>query len=103
MRCVSFMDSSGVNVFLIAHRDFGKAGGWLRLAGVSGSVTLSPHHPFHLHPAKPAHTRQSYVHARQWGGDAGGHQGRAVPVADGSRRDWAHPALTSTGPLEATP
>ncbi|MER6434245.1 STAS domain-containing protein [Streptomyces sp900105245] len=38
MRRVSFMDSSGVNVFLFAHRDFGRAGGWLRLAGVCGSV-----------------------------------------------------------------
>ncbi|WP_432021283.1 STAS domain-containing protein [Streptomyces sp. 1222.5] len=34
MRRVSFMDSSGINVFLFAHRDLGKAGGWLRLAGL---------------------------------------------------------------------
>ncbi|MER6433362.1 STAS domain-containing protein [Streptomyces sp900105245] len=35
---VSFLDSAGVNVFLFAHRDLAEAGGWLRLAGLSGSV-----------------------------------------------------------------
>ncbi|WP_435279621.1 STAS domain-containing protein [Streptomyces sp. 1222.5] len=38
MRRVPFMDSSGINVLLAAHRQLTEADGWLRLAGVHGSV-----------------------------------------------------------------
>ncbi|MER5525884.1 STAS domain-containing protein [Streptomyces sp. NPDC002677] len=38
MRQVTFMDSSGINVLLTAHRDLTAADGWLRLAGVPDSV-----------------------------------------------------------------
>ncbi|SEE67662.1 anti-anti-sigma factor [Streptomyces sp. 2231.1] len=38
MRHVAFMDCSGINVLLAAHRDLTTAGGWLRLAGVQNSV-----------------------------------------------------------------
>ncbi|MFI9152549.1 STAS domain-containing protein [Streptomyces sp. NPDC053367] len=43
MRQVTFMDSSGINVFIAAHRTLDEAGGWLRLAAVDESVmrTLS--------------------------------------------------------------
>ncbi|MFF8867563.1 STAS domain-containing protein [Streptomyces sp. NPDC015139] len=37
MRDVTFMDSSGINVLLTAHRDLTPAG-WLRLAGAQNSV-----------------------------------------------------------------
>ncbi|MER6455980.1 STAS domain-containing protein [Streptomyces sp900105245] len=37
MRQVSFMDSSGINVFLAAYRDL-TPNGWLRLAGTQASV-----------------------------------------------------------------
>ncbi|MEU7426290.1 STAS domain-containing protein [Streptomyces sp. NPDC040750] len=35
---LTFMDSSGINILLAAHRAFSEAGGWLRLAGPAGSV-----------------------------------------------------------------
>ena len=35
---VTFMDSSGINIFLAAHRALSEAGGWLRLAAVGDSV-----------------------------------------------------------------
>ncbi|MFE1290245.1 STAS domain-containing protein [Streptomyces sp. NPDC058751] len=35
---VSFMDSSGLNALLAAHRDLVRAEGWLRLAAVPASV-----------------------------------------------------------------
>ncbi|MEU6587672.1 STAS domain-containing protein [Streptomyces sp. NPDC046881] len=38
MRQVTFMDSSGINIFLAAHRALSEAGGWLRLADVGDSV-----------------------------------------------------------------
>ncbi|MFG3013550.1 STAS domain-containing protein [Streptomyces cinerochromogenes] len=38
LRHVTFMDSSGINVFLAARRDLLEAGGWLRLAGAQDSV-----------------------------------------------------------------
>ncbi|WP_432021128.1 STAS domain-containing protein [Streptomyces sp. 1222.5] len=38
MRQVTFMDSTGINVLLSAHRDLDHAGGWLRLADVQTSV-----------------------------------------------------------------
>ncbi|MFF4846237.1 STAS domain-containing protein [Streptomyces collinus] len=38
LRQVPFMDSSGINVLLGAHRDIAPAGGWLRLADVQPSV-----------------------------------------------------------------
>ncbi|MER6434377.1 STAS domain-containing protein [Streptomyces sp900105245] len=38
MRQVSFMDSTGINVLLTAHRNLAKAGGWLRLADLQASV-----------------------------------------------------------------
>ncbi|MEU3525857.1 STAS domain-containing protein [Streptomyces sp. NPDC038707] len=43
MRQVTFMDSSGINILIAAHRALGEAGGWLRLAAVGESVmrTLS--------------------------------------------------------------
>ncbi|MFE5220453.1 MULTISPECIES: STAS domain-containing protein [unclassified Streptomyces] len=37
MRQVSFIDSSGINVLLAAHRDL-TPNGWLRLAGMQASV-----------------------------------------------------------------
>ncbi|MGW4566937.1 STAS domain-containing protein [Streptomyces sp. NPDC004561] len=55
MRQVTFMDSSGINVLLTAHRDLTEAGGRLRLASVPDSVmrtleivgvdTVIPCHP----------------------------------------------------------
>ncbi|MFJ7969674.1 STAS domain-containing protein [Streptomyces sp. NPDC096324] len=38
MRQVSFMDSSGINALLTAHRDLTGTEGWLRLAGVPASI-----------------------------------------------------------------
>ncbi|MEW2289315.1 STAS domain-containing protein [Streptomyces sp. NPDC047841] len=38
MRQVTFMDSSGINVFIAAHQVLSEAGGWLRLAAVGESV-----------------------------------------------------------------
>ncbi|MFJ7147044.1 STAS domain-containing protein [Streptomyces sp. NPDC100445] len=40
---VTFMDSSGINIFIAAHRALTEAGGWLRLAAPGESVmrTLS--------------------------------------------------------------
>ncbi|MFE3638547.1 STAS domain-containing protein [Streptomyces sp. NPDC059168] len=38
MERVTFIDSSGINVLLAAHRDLGAAGGWLRLANTSAYV-----------------------------------------------------------------
>ncbi|MGW5331057.1 STAS domain-containing protein [Streptomyces sp. NPDC004014] len=35
---VAFMDSSGINVLIAAHRVLTGAGGWLRLAGATGVV-----------------------------------------------------------------
>ncbi|MER6036086.1 MULTISPECIES: STAS domain-containing protein [unclassified Streptomyces] len=35
---VAFMDSSGINVLIAAHRALSEAGGWLRLAGPTGPV-----------------------------------------------------------------
>ncbi|MFH8336495.1 STAS domain-containing protein [Streptomyces sp. AM6-12] len=35
---VTFMDSSGINIFITAHRALGEAGGWLRLAAAGESV-----------------------------------------------------------------
>lgn len=35
---VTFMDSSGINVFIAAHRALTEAGGWLRLAALTESV-----------------------------------------------------------------
>ncbi|MER7837779.1 STAS domain-containing protein [Streptomyces sp. NPDC096040] len=35
---VTFMDSSGINVLITAHRTFSEAGGWLRLAQPTASV-----------------------------------------------------------------
>ncbi|MFF0033878.1 STAS domain-containing protein [Streptomyces avermitilis] len=37
-RDVTFMDSSGINVLITAHRAAQDAGGWLRLAGVQEPV-----------------------------------------------------------------
>jgi stage II sporulation protein AA (anti-sigma F factor antagonist) len=37
-RAVTFMDSSGINVLIVAHRAAEDAGGWLRLAGLQESV-----------------------------------------------------------------
>ncbi|MFF6783862.1 anti-sigma factor antagonist [Streptomyces sp. NPDC012510] len=37
-RGVTFMDSSGINVLIVAHRAAQDAEGWLRLAGVRESV-----------------------------------------------------------------
>ncbi|MFE8938019.1 STAS domain-containing protein [Streptomyces sp. NPDC007872] len=52
---VSFMDSSGINVFITAHRRIGESGGRLRLAGAGEAVrrvlalvgvdTVIPCHP----------------------------------------------------------
>ncbi|AIV38726.1 anti-sigma factor antagonist [Streptomyces sp. CCM_MD2014] len=43
MRQVTFMDSSGINIFIAAHRAVSEAGGWLRLAAPGETVrrTLS--------------------------------------------------------------
>ncbi|MGV9937229.1 STAS domain-containing protein [Streptomyces olivaceoviridis] len=43
MRQVTFIDSSGINIFIAAHRALSEAGGWLRLAAIGESVmrTLS--------------------------------------------------------------
>jgi stage II sporulation protein AA (anti-sigma F factor antagonist) len=38
MRRVTFMDSSGINIFIAAHRALSEAGGWLRLAAVGEAV-----------------------------------------------------------------
>ncbi|MEU1707868.1 STAS domain-containing protein [Streptomyces sp. NPDC005706] len=38
MRQVTFMDSSGINVLLTAHRALSQTAGWLRLAGIPDSV-----------------------------------------------------------------
>ncbi|MEU6602888.1 STAS domain-containing protein [Streptomyces flaveolus] len=38
MRQVTFMDSSGINIFIAAHQALSEAGGWLRLAAVGASV-----------------------------------------------------------------
>ncbi|MEV6838363.1 STAS domain-containing protein [Streptomyces sp. NPDC051133] len=38
LRKVTFMDSSGINVLLIAHREITEAGGWLRLAAPTDAV-----------------------------------------------------------------
>ncbi|MEU8034304.1 STAS domain-containing protein [Streptomyces sp. NPDC049099] len=40
---VTFMDSSGINIFITAHRTLSEAGGWLRLGapGVSVMRTLN--------------------------------------------------------------
>ncbi|MET8957515.1 STAS domain-containing protein [Streptomyces sp. NPDC004129] len=38
MRHVTFMDSSGINALIAAHRDLTQADGWLRLSEVQGSV-----------------------------------------------------------------
>lgn len=35
---VTFMDSSGLNVFISAHRDVSEAGGWLRIAAAQTAV-----------------------------------------------------------------
>ncbi|MFC8198263.1 STAS domain-containing protein [Streptomyces sp. NPDC057298] len=35
---VTFMDSSGINVFLAAHQAASEAQGWLRIAGAQGAV-----------------------------------------------------------------
>ncbi|MCS0603587.1 STAS domain-containing protein [Streptomyces sp. LP11] len=38
LRRVSFMDSSGINILISAHRSLTEAGGWLRLAAPSAPV-----------------------------------------------------------------
>ncbi|MFD0005048.1 STAS domain-containing protein [Streptomyces sp. NPDC127178] len=38
MSGVSFMDSTGINILIAAHRDLAEAGGWLRLAAPTGPV-----------------------------------------------------------------
>ncbi|WP_253195617.1 STAS domain-containing protein [Streptomyces sp. JHA26] len=38
MRQVTFMDSSGINLFIAAHHTLTEAGGWLRLAGSGETV-----------------------------------------------------------------
>ncbi|MEJ8672211.1 STAS domain-containing protein [Streptomyces sp. MS1.AVA.1] len=35
---VSFMDSTGINIFITAHKALAKAGGWLRLAALAEPV-----------------------------------------------------------------
>ncbi|MER6472343.1 STAS domain-containing protein [Streptomyces collinus] len=57
MRGVGFMDSSGINVLLAAHRDLSPAG-WLRLAGVQSSVmrTLELVGVDHVIPCYPSLT-----------------------------------------------
>ncbi|MER5252754.1 MULTISPECIES: STAS domain-containing protein [unclassified Streptomyces] len=39
LRRVTFIDSSGINIFIAGHRALTEAGGWLRLAGPAESVT----------------------------------------------------------------
>ncbi|MEU3558069.1 STAS domain-containing protein [Streptomyces fragilis] len=39
MRQVTFMDSSGINILIAAHRALSEAGGWLRLAAAGEAVT----------------------------------------------------------------
>ncbi|MEU8825146.1 STAS domain-containing protein [Streptomyces sp. NPDC048636] len=38
LRQVSFMDSTGINIFIAAHRALVEAGGWLRLAEAAEAV-----------------------------------------------------------------
>ncbi|MGW5330572.1 STAS domain-containing protein [Streptomyces sp. NPDC004014] len=38
LRRVAFMDSSGINILIAAHRALTEAGGWLRLASPTGMV-----------------------------------------------------------------
>ncbi|WP_328430159.1 STAS domain-containing protein [Streptomyces sp. NBC_00443] len=38
MSTVSFMDSTGINIFISAHRSLAEAGGWLRLAALAEPV-----------------------------------------------------------------
>ncbi|MFI7386264.1 STAS domain-containing protein [Streptomyces sp. NPDC049813] len=38
LSAVTFMDSSGLNILLSAHRNATEAGGWLRLAGTNANV-----------------------------------------------------------------
>ncbi|MER6038481.1 STAS domain-containing protein [Streptomyces sp. NPDC001835] len=38
LRQVAFMDSTGINILIAAHRALTGAGGWLRLAGPTGVV-----------------------------------------------------------------
>lgn len=38
MRQLTFMDSSGINTLIAAHRTLTEAGGWLRLAGLTEPV-----------------------------------------------------------------
>ncbi|MFC8177185.1 STAS domain-containing protein [Streptomyces sp. NPDC013012] len=38
MRQVAFMDSSGINILITAHRTLSEAGGWLCLAGTTTAV-----------------------------------------------------------------
>jgi len=38
LRQVTFMDSSGINIFIAAHRTLTDAGGWLRLASPTDAV-----------------------------------------------------------------
>jgi stage II sporulation protein AA (anti-sigma F factor antagonist) len=35
---VTFLDSTGINIFIAAHHTLARAGGWLRLAAPTGSV-----------------------------------------------------------------
>ncbi|MEU1466161.1 STAS domain-containing protein [Streptomyces sp. NPDC005727] len=56
MRQVIFMDSTGINVLLAAHRDVTPAGGWLRLAGVQHSIMrtlelVGVHHIISCYPS----------------------------------------------------
>ncbi|MBT1098067.1 STAS domain-containing protein [Streptomyces sp. Tu102] len=38
MSGVSFMDSTGINILITAHRNLTEAGGWLRMAAPTGAV-----------------------------------------------------------------
>ncbi|MFI7382554.1 STAS domain-containing protein [Streptomyces sp. NPDC049813] len=38
LAAVTFMDSAGLNILLLAHRRTSEAGGWLRLAGAGAGV-----------------------------------------------------------------
>ncbi|MER6133777.1 STAS domain-containing protein [Streptomyces sp. BV286] len=38
LSAVTFMDSSGINVFVIVHQKVSEAGGWLRFAGAQEAV-----------------------------------------------------------------
>ncbi|WP_369214026.1 STAS domain-containing protein [Streptomyces flavofungini] len=38
LSAVTFMDSSGINLFLAAHQQVSEDGGWLRVAGVQSAV-----------------------------------------------------------------